>query len=155
MSPVFKRVVRKIRRFSIKRKIKKSIGNSPINLEIGAGDRKGKIGWITIDIDENADISWDLKFGIPLNNNSVKKIYSSHFMEHLTYKEGQVLLDECLRVLVSGGVFSVCVPNSKIYIEAYANDHVLDDKQFFRYEKGFNNTTKIDYVNYCAYMGGA
>ena len=73
MSPVFKESLRKIRRFIIKKKIKKSIGNSPINLEIGAGDRKGKIGWITIDIDENADISWDLKFGIPLNNNSVKK----------------------------------------------------------------------------------
>jgi predicted SAM-dependent methyltransferase len=124
-----------------------------IYLEIGSGDKKGSNGWITIDMTRNCDIYWDLRKGIPFPNESVSKIYSSHFFEHLTFKEGQTFLDECLRVLVPGGVFSICVPNARIYIEAYLNSNLETDK-FFGYKPAYNNTTKIDYINYTAYMDG-
>ncbi|MFM7905504.1 MAG: class I SAM-dependent methyltransferase [Microcystis sp.] len=124
-----------------------------IYLEIGSGDKKGSNGWITIDMTRNCDIYWDLRKGIPFPNESVSKIYSSHFVEHLTFKEGQTFLDECLRVLVPGGVFSICVPNARIYIEAYLNTNLETDK-FFDHKPAYNNTTKIDYINYTAYMDG-
>jgi len=124
-----------------------------ICLEVGAGDKKGSNGWLTIDITRNCDIYWDLRKGIPFPNESVSKIYSSHFFEHLTFKEGQAFLDECLRVLIPSGVFSVCVPNARIYIEAYLNSK-LDTNKFFGYKPAYNNTTKIDYVNYTAYLNG-
>ena len=124
-----------------------------IYLEIGSGDKKGSNGWMTIDMTRNCDIYWDLRKGIPFPNESVSKIYSSHFFEHLTFKEGQTFLDECLRVLVPGGVFSICVPNARIYIEAYLNSNLETDK-FFGYKPAYNNTTKIDYINYTAYMDG-
>ena len=102
----------------------------------------------------NCDIYWDLRRGIPFPNESISKIYSSHFFEHLSFKEGQKFLDECLRVLVPGGIFSICVPNSRMYIEAYLNNSDLNKNQFFGYKPAYNNTTKIDYVNYTAYMDG-
>ena len=123
-------------------------------LEVGAGDKEAASGWITIDMTKNCDIYWDLRKGIPFPNESISKIYSSHFLEHLTFKEGQAFLDECLRVLVSGGIFSICVPNAKIYLEAYINNTELDTSKFFGYKPAYNNTTKIDYVNFTAYMDG-
>jgi predicted SAM-dependent methyltransferase len=125
-----------------------------IFLEIGAGEKRGKNGWVTIDITKNCDIFWDLKKGIPFPDESISKIYSSHFLEHLSYKEGQRFLDECLRVLVQSGNFSVCVPNARIYIEAYLMNSDLDRNLFFDYKPAYNNTTKIDYLNYIAYMDG-
>jgi len=57
-------------------------------------------------------------------------------------------------VLVQGGTFSICVPNAKIYIEAYLKSDSLDEDRFFDYKPAYNNTTRIDYINYTAYMGG-
>lgn len=120
-------------------------------LEIGAGDKKGEKGWITLDRTRNCDIYWDLRNGMPFPNESIHKIYSSHLFEHLSFNEGQKLLGECLRVLIPGGFFSICVPNAKLYIEAYLRDEELDSSKFFG---GLNNTSRIDYVNYVAYMSG-
>lgn len=121
-------------------------------LEIGTQE-KGENGWLTIDRTGNCDIRWDLRKGIPFPNESISKIYSSHFFEHLSFGEGQMFLDECLRVLVPGGIFSLCVPNARIFIEAYLNSD-LDKNQHFGYKPAYNDTTKIDYVNYIAYMDG-
>lgn len=123
-----------------------------IFLELGAGDKKGKDGWITIDWTKNCDIFWDLRKGIPFPNESVSGIYSSHFFEHLTYNEGQVFLDECLRVLKSGGTFSICVPDARKYIEGYLKNEL--EAKFLGYKPAYNCTTKIDYINYIAYMDG-
>jgi len=125
-----------------------------IKLEIGAGAKKGKNGWVTLDMHEGCDIDWDLRNGIPFSDNSISKIYSSHLFEHLTFSEASGLMKECLRVLKPGGVFSVCVPNAKLYVDAY----VKDDKDFWasnsRFMPAYNGTTKMDYLNYIAYMDG-
>lgn len=138
-----------------KRKINRLLKErDDIFLEVGAGDKKGTEGWLTIDMTKNCDIFWDLRNGIPFPNESVSKIYSSHFFEHLSFKEGQKFLDECLRVLVSKGNFSICVPNARLYLDAYLTNSDLDGNTFFRYKPAYNNTTKIDYINYIAYMEG-
>ena len=138
-----------------KSKIKQLMkGRDRIYLEVGAGNKKGENGWVTIDMTEHCDIYWDLRKGIPFPDSSISKIYSSHFLEHLTFKEGQIFLAECLRVLTPGGNFSICIPNARLYIEAYMNNRVLDADPYFGHKPALNNTTKIDYVNYMAYMDG-
>ena len=144
---------RRVKEFRSKKLIKKLLVKNKIYLEIGAGNKAGKNGWTTIDMTENCDIFWDLRKGIPFPNESVSKIYSSHFMEHLSYNEGQKFLNECFRVLMPGGLFSICVPNAKIYIEAYINS-TINLSKYCRYQPAYNNTTKIDYINYTAYMDG-
>ena len=122
-----------------------------ILLELGAGSTV-RDGWITIDTVESCDIIWDLRNGIPFPDKSVSLLYSSHFFEHLSFKEGQRFLDEFLRVMRPGGKFSICVPNARIYIKAYLRNADLDTNTFSIYKPAYNETTRIDYVNYTAYM---
>jgi predicted SAM-dependent methyltransferase len=144
-----------IRHYLSKREIRRILreGNE-IAIEVGAGNKKGQGEWITIDMNDTCDLYWDLRRGIPFPDESVKKIYSSHFLEHLSFREAQQFLDECKRVLAPGGHFSICVPNARIYLEAYVNGSQLEDEKFFGYRPAYNSTTRIDFVNYTAYMGG-
>jgi hypothetical protein len=67
--------------------IKKLLGaKTEIFLEVGAGNKQGINGWVTIDMTRNCDICWDLRNGIPFPAESVLKIYSSHFFEHLSFQ---------------------------------------------------------------------
>jgi predicted SAM-dependent methyltransferase len=151
--PFIRAVASAVRHQSSKKRIRRLLKErNELFVEVGAGDKKGENGWLTIDLTENCDIFWDLRRGLPFPDESLSKIYSSHFLEHLSYKQGQEFLDECKRVLTPGGTFSICVPNARIYIEAYVNAHSLDTSRFFGYKQAYNNTTKIDYVNYTAYM---
>jgi predicted SAM-dependent methyltransferase len=127
---------------------------SELFVELGSGDKKGKDGWVTIDMTKNCDIFWDLRKGLPFPDESLQGIYSSHFFEHLTYKETQQFLVECKRALVPGGEFLICVPNAKLYLEAYVGGRTLELSKYFGYKPAYNHTTRIDYVNYMAYMDG-
>lgn len=127
-------------------------GSQPISLELGSGNKRGSNGWTTVDVTPGCDMYCNLAKGIPFPDGSVQNIYSSHFFEHLTYHQTQILLKECLRVMIPGGKFSICVPNARIYLEAYLKNLALDDRHFLGYEPAYNRTTKIDYVNYIAYM---
>jgi predicted SAM-dependent methyltransferase len=81
-------------------------------------------------------------------------IYSSHLLEHFSYHELVNFLNECLRILKPGGIFSAAVPNARIYLEAYQNPAGFEPGLFCRYEPAYNYNSKIDYVNYMAYMDG-
>jgi len=125
--------------------------NDRICLELGSGAKKGSNGWTTVDIC-GADIPHDLRKGIPLPDNSVDRIYTSHMLEHIPYKELLVFINECFRVLKQGGELSVCVPNAGYYIKAYMNR-----ERFLPVGKGYypalvDTGSFIDQVNYIAYM---
>ncbi len=139
-----------------------------MKINLGSGPNKKKDGWINIDLCEGADIKTDLRRGIPFKNNIVEKIYSSHFLEHLEYKEICALLLECKRVLVPGGEISLCVPDARKFINSYVNDDIikaqmtngiiLDIPSFLAkseeaiYGKAIVSTgSPMDWVNYIAY----
>ena len=152
---MIKSMVSSVRHRSSRGKIKNILSNkSTICVELGAGEKKGTGDWITLDMSTKCDVFWDLRNGIPFPDKSVKKIYSSHLFEHLTFNEGQLLLDECMRVLAPGGTFSICVPNARLYIEAYFKPDSIDKNKFFDHKPAYNNTSNIDAINYMAYMDG-
>ena len=124
-----------------------------IRLDVGAGDLD-RPGWTTIDITDNCDLFWDLRNGIPFPSNSVEFVYSSHFLEHMPYEAGQAILKESLRVLKPGGTISICVPNARLYIDAYLGDTPLSADHNF-WEPALVSRSGIDLLNYVAYMGGA
>jgi predicted SAM-dependent methyltransferase len=124
----------------------------PIKLDIGGADA-GTNGWSTVDVTRECDFFWDLRRGIPFPDSTVDAVYSSHFFEHLTYTEGQAVLREGLRILKPGGSFSVCVPNARIYVEAYLGMREIPDA-YFAWKPAMHETTSIDAINYVAYMGG-
>lgn len=126
--------------------------NSVIKLELGAGFKKGTNGWTTVAFD-GADINYDLRKGIPLPDNSVDIIYSSHMLEHIQYKHLLSFLAECLRVLKSGGEFSVCVPNARFYIDAYVEGKMFRERDTFYPPAMVDTGSVIDQLNYIAYLG--
>jgi ubiquinone/menaquinone biosynthesis C-methylase UbiE len=124
-----------------------------IKLELGSGAKKGKDGWTTVDI-YGADISRDLRYGIPLKDSTVTAIYTSHMFEHIPFKQLVNFLFECKRVLKDGGTLSVCVPNAGNYIRAYIEKREFRDASTFYMPAAVNTGSYLDQVNYIAYMGG-
>lgn len=141
-----RRSLRKVRHLILRQR--------PLCIELGAGHKAGQGDWITIDMTASSDLYWDLRRGLPFPEARISRIYSSHFFEHLSFGESQQFLDECRRVLLPGGNFSICVPNARLYIEAYLAGKPLDPAVFLGYGPAYNRTTSIDYVNYTAYMDG-
>ncbi len=126
-----------------------------IGLELGSGGRKGHGSWITVDVAMGCDVYWDFRDGLPFSDNRVTRIYSSHLFEHLAFDQAELLFKECLRVLVPNGLFSICVPDSRPYIEAYYTG-VPDTEMepLLTHKPAVHGISKIDYINYIAYMGG-
>ena len=139
-----------------------------MKLNLGSGPEQGSNGWTNIDLGGGADLAIDLTLGIPFEDNSVSQIYTSHFLEHLSYDQINPLLLECLRVLIPGASMLICVPDSEAFIQAYVNDDYierpLNNGTMLRaptfisqpgeriYTKALINTnSKIDWINYIAY----
>lgn len=129
-------------------------GKEPIRLEIGAGPERKIPGWTTVDLSEGCDLVLDLSKPLPFPDNSVDRIYSSHVLEHFYFKDLMALLSECRRVLKPSGTFSASVPNARIYIEAYLHPDSFEPATYCRYAPAYNYNSKIDYLNYMAYMDG-
>jgi len=107
--------------YKIRRLPKLDLSN-PILLDCGCADRKQE-GYIGIDIDEwNQEIRWDLRDGIPFPNESVKDIYVSHFLEHLSNQESKGFIFEAQRVLIDGGALTARHPHVK-HPTAFYPDH--------------------------------
>ncbi|MDA2933556.1 methyltransferase domain-containing protein [Acidobacteria bacterium AH-259-D05] len=119
-----------------------------IKLNLGSGNRVAD-GWINIDISLNAKLSrypslrrllysigvlpkqyydvswppnvvrWDVTRGLPYRHNSVKYIFHSHLFEHLKFRDAMALLDESHRVLETGGVLRMVVPDLLAFAVRY------------------------------------
>jgi len=108
--------------YIFKRKLPKIDFNKEININIGCGPRN-EIGFIGLDMrDCGQEIIWDAREGIPLPDNTVTKIWTSHFLEHLTDQENKDFFRECYRVLKIGGLCQNLVPHQEDPA-AYYFDH--------------------------------
>ena len=77
-------------------------------------------GWMNIDLDApEADLQLDLTELLPFESNSVKYIFSEHFIEHVTRDEAITCLQECRRVLADNGVARFTTPSLKFLAAAY------------------------------------
>ena len=139
------------RHFGSKKKWKRLEQSKIVKLELGSGTKKGTNGWTTVDMGQ-ADISWDLRRGIPLPNDSVDRIYSSHLLEHIPYDQLLLFLRECRRVMKKSAEFSVCVPNLKLYVDAYKDGKLFRSRDTW-WQPGLVDTgSSIDQLNYFVYM---
>lgn len=93
-----------------------------LRLNLGSGPARIP-GWIGIDV-QDSDLRWNLRWGLPFADGSASTIYSSHFLEHLTFAEAVDLLTEARRVLREGGVLRLVVPDIALLIEAYSRGDV-------------------------------
>jgi predicted SAM-dependent methyltransferase len=66
-------------------------------------------------------LNFDLRHGIPAQDDSLDLVYHSHMLEHLSYLDGITFLKECYRTLAPGARMRVLVPDLEIWINAYTN----------------------------------
>lgn len=64
-------------------------------------------------------IIWDLRRGIPFSDAAFDAVYHSHLLEHLDRDSAPLLLTECRRVLRSGGIIRMAVPDLRFLIDRY------------------------------------
>jgi predicted SAM-dependent methyltransferase len=62
----------------------------------------------------------DLSHSIPLKDQTVDFIYSSHFLEHLFKHDAERLLTDCHRALKPGGIIRVSIPDLAYAVSLYA-----------------------------------
>jgi predicted SAM-dependent methyltransferase len=79
--------------------------------------------WISVDREPGrAQIVTDFNKNfekLPLENSSVSCIYGSHVFEHMNIFVAPLIFKECHRILISGGVFRLVLPDVRKSIEQY------------------------------------
>ncbi len=93
-------------------------------VNVGAGS-SGRAGWVNADSNRFKGVNCliDCRSHIPFQDESVRGIFTEHFLEHIDYtEEAPRFLRECQRVLVKGGVLRVIVPDAAQYLRAYIAD---------------------------------
>jgi hypothetical protein len=68
----------------------------------------------------------DIICGLPLADSSVEVLYSSHVLEHLDQKEVELYLKEASRILCTGGIIRLVVPDLALIIRKYNENHDAD-----------------------------
>ena len=94
----------------IKRRIKFNKTEN-LKIEIGCGKSK-RDGWIGVDKgDYGQDIVLDLRDGLPFPDDSCEELFADQVLEHIQLNEDFIfVMNECLRVLKPGGIFTARVP---------------------------------------------
>jgi len=63
---------------------------------------------------------------LPLQNNSANVVYTSHMLEHLTRSDARLFLAEAKRVLTSGGIIRIAVPDVRYHVDRYLRNGDAD-----------------------------
>ena len=113
-------------------------------VNLGCGYRPMK-DWINVDQARGPEVQvvWDLRRGLPFQDESCAAIFSEHLIEHVPREDAKRLLAECHRVLANGGVLRLSTPDAGRYLRSYAGDQkFLRDPVFAPGEE-----TPMDRVN--------
>lgn len=121
----------------------------PYKANVGCGKEPFK-GWINLDLDSEsgADIIWDIKDGLPFDNDTCSFIYSEHFLEHLAIQEGVRFLSECYRSLQKGGVVRIAMPSAQELIQHYHENSWAQQPWLEKYGYAWIKT-RAEYINVC------
>lgn len=103
-------------------------------LQIGSG-RNVIDGWLNTDlIPLDAKIVYlDITHKFPFNDNTFDYIFSEHLIEHISYKEGCSIFQECYRVLKPGGVIRIATPDIYFLIELFKQEKTYVQENYIRW----------------------
>jgi SAM-dependent methyltransferase len=76
-------------------------------------------------------IFYDLDRGLPFDDNVADYIYSSHVLEHFYQSDADRLIGEMFRVLKTGGMVRVCVPDLAIAVGLYLEGRKHEALEYF------------------------
>jgi len=101
-----------------------------LRLHLGSGDRL-RTGWVNVDIHPAADLRLDVRRAWPFADGSAVAVYAEHLFEHLAWPaETSHFLAEARRVLQSGGVLRLSVPDLARHVRAYVEGDAAFARDF-------------------------
>lgn len=88
-------------------------------LHLGCGDHI-LANWANVDlIGFPGVVPWNLTAPLPVAADSIDYIFSEHFLEHISFEEGQRHLADCYTALRPGGVLRISTPDLHELVDAY------------------------------------
>ncbi len=118
---------------------------NPKRIQIGGGRHFLK-GFLNIDIFPPADILYDVREGIPLEDCCSELIFTEHFLEHIDYPVSvKKFIKECYRVLKKKGKIIIGVPDAELAVKSY----LRRDREFWEttLERWYKNRNFKNDVN--------
>jgi SAM-dependent methyltransferase len=96
------------------------VSSAPDRLNLGCGPFPAA-GWLNADLREGdgVDLRADIREGLPLGDSSLGCIVAMHLLQDLAWGEIPVALRELKRILRSGGVLRLGLPDLDRAIDAY------------------------------------
>lgn len=92
-----------------------------LRLHLGCGTNV-LTDWVNLDIDARPGVTQhDLTKPLPFGNGVADLVYSEHFIEHITFEQGLMLMRDVRRVLKPGGIFRLSTPDMLFLIKQYLN----------------------------------
>ncbi|WP_236241785.1 methyltransferase domain-containing protein [Streptomyces sp. CC228A] len=127
------------------------IDDKPAKVQIGGGAHRID-GFFNIDLVPPADLLWDIREGIPLQDDSTDEIFSEHFLEHIDYpRSAKHYAREAHRVLVRGGRIITGVPDAAFALSQYPDPVDDSDETIARWytkrDCRADINTRLDLVN--------
>jgi predicted SAM-dependent methyltransferase len=100
--------------------MKRTEEGKPALLNVGCGNRFHP-DWINVDVVSRHKevMECNILKGIPFPDNSMDAVYHSHVLEHFPKAEGERFIRECHRVLKSGGILRIAVPDLERIARTY------------------------------------
>ncbi len=132
------------------RQVKRQSLGRPSRLNLGCG-RFPKEGFLNIDLKPPADLTLDLREGLPFETNCCDLIFAEHCFEHFDHPEPiSHLFRECFRVLKPGMTLQFSVPNTEWPLTDYGSG---PDAPYFKVCQQLSwhpveCTTRLEHINY-------
>lgn len=90
-------------------------------LHVGCGNNR-YAGWINADIHVKSDLIIFLQKKLPFRDESLRRIYSEHVLEHVPYQTAVFFLKEARRTLQPGGILRIAMPDLDDLVDGYQHD---------------------------------
>jgi len=112
--------------------------SSKLYLDVGCGLNSHE-NFVNMDYHwtPNVDVCWDITTKkYPFPNNRFEGIFTEHCLEHISFEDCKKNLFEFFRVLKSGGVLRIVVPDGELYLDIYER-RKKGEKVAMPYEDGY------------------
>ncbi len=92
-------------------------------INLGSGHWKLE-GWINVDLDFSSgpDLCADLSAGLPFHSGVADFLHTEDFLDQLDLEQARRFLEECHRILKTGGVMRVLTPDLETMARLYLHD---------------------------------
>jgi len=110
-----------------------------MKIEFGGGETPTKTDFLQQDIRDLPGIdfacpAWEIDKHV--KENTVSEIFSRHFFEHLTFKQGDFLLEVWYKILQPNGRIEMMLPNMALHVRQWIDGDPRAARNIYGHQRG-------------------